>query len=175
MNLSSGASDVSPLVFQIACSDHATTRITIVGRADSSNRDHLRRALCAVDVPDMSRVELALARLEFCDVEAAVELLAFASRISDPHDAAVAVAVVDATAWVAAMLILLDVEGVVAMPAPSSGSPNGTWLTTDLPPGQATALLQFMMSLDHDGAPTGSGPVRGSRSRTQDQSPPGLT
>lgn len=148
MTVSSGASAVPPLVVQMVRRDQAT-RITILGRADSSNRDRFRRALFAVDVTATSRVELVLAQLEFCDVEAASELVAFATEVSDNDGD---VAVVDATPWVVAMLTLLDVEGAVAMPAPRSESTKKkTWLTTDVPPGQATALLQLMEALDHDG------------------------
>ena len=149
MNHSSGASIVSPLVVQTASYDYAT-RITILGRADSSNRDPLRRALWAVHVTAASRVELALARLEFCEVEAAFELLAFASEIRDNDGDVV---VVDATPWVAAMLTLLDAEGVVAIPALRSESSKRTWLTSEVPPEQATALIQFMVALGHAGVP----------------------
>lgn len=168
MNPSSGASIVSPLVVQSVSYDHAT-RITIRGRADSSNRDRLRRALWAVDVAATGRVELALARFEFCEVDAAFEPLAFAGEINDNDGDVV---VVDATPWFVAMLTLLDVEGVVAIPAPRADSPKRTRLTTDVPPGQATALLQLMRALDHDGVAGPSGPVQASDGRRRHQTPP---
>lgn len=167
MNFSSDACAASPLVVQIARRDHAT-RITILGRADGSNRDRFRRALSAVDVTATSRVELALARLEFCDVEAASELVAFAHEVcaDDVH-----VTVVDATRWVVAMLTLLDAKGVVAMPAPRSESRKKTWLTTDVPPGQVTAFIKLMMALDHDGVAGPSGPVHAGDNGIHAQTP----
>ena len=61
--------------------------------------------------------------------------------------------VVDATPWVAAMLTLLDAEGVLAIPALRSESSKRTWLTSEVPPEQATALIQLMVALGHAGVP----------------------
>ena len=149
MNPSSGACSASPLVVEAVIHDQST-RIMVRGRADSTNRDRLTAGLAAVDVTATSRVEIQLAQLESCDVEAVLELLGFAGDVRD-HGGQVAL--VGATPWVLAMIRLLDVDSVVSLSPADSRAAMQAWLTTDVLLGQATALRQLLTTLDHDGVP----------------------
>lgn len=84
--------------------------ITIRGEADQSTRLQLRDGLAAVRPGYRRDVQLRLAGLEFCDVPAVEELLAFAEEVqAEGAD----VVVLDARPWTRAMIKILDVGALL--------------------------------------------------------------
>lgn len=146
MNPSQGAFSVSSL--QVEVLDHGpATTISLRGRADGTNLDPLPERLARARPHGRDGGEIGLAELESCDVETILELVAFASEVRD-HDGQVSLA--GATPWTVAMLKLLDVEGVIALPAAGPDPSTGTWLSSDLSPAQVTALRRLLAALDHE-------------------------